>query len=287
MSQSDSKPETKPVEGPAATPDPTRRRQPDEVLFATMAGAPAVVLCGHAGKEGKKRNAASVGATLCWLVEPHLNNLLARFERHGAVKAIEAFMGVDGKAGVAAPELGQQMLAAHLAGHAAYVDEVVPRLDDAQRTLWTQRFGAEAEPSKQKHGNGAVSEPKSVKCLHALTAAALGGAPNAVGCAVAKYIAYLASPAVSLRCTAGGTATAAAQADGVDATKDDAAAVAPTDIDNIESFFTWLKTTGPAAFSFGEGGAKADVPRVCESAAAILVAVEGHAPRARKKHRIN
>ena len=263
-----------PASGPAA-----RRRQLDEVLFATATGAPAVVLCGHAGKEGKRARTdrASLGATLCWLVDPALNNLLARFERHGAVRRVEAFMAEGGA-------LGATMAAGHVAGHATYVDRVVARLPPEMASLWQERFGAGAAAAHRKYGNAAVGTPSAVKCLHALTAQALGGAPNPVGCAVARYIVWLASPAVrvvgpgALSADDGAT-TAAAAADG-----DGPRVVA---VDDLDAFFAWLLATGDTAFTFGDGGATQAVPGVCEAAAAVLVAAEGHAPRPRKKHRVN
>jgi hypothetical protein len=272
MSKRASEEVSKPAVAEASNPiaDDAQRRTTDDVMFKNAAGEPAVVSCVHAGKVGKQRSAVAIGGTIFWLTDVGINNLLGRFERNGAVKMIEARM-----------ETESALLKLHEASHAVYVARVLPLLSEAQRAFFLATF-VEIKERPRKYGNAGVGEAKAVKCLHAQVASALAGAPTPVGCAVVRYMVDIA-----------GRIQAAARAKKAAAKEDDApgdgkasnVVAGDIDVDDFTNFLKFLDATGPTAFTFDEFDlAAADV---CGSAMSVVVAVEGHEPRPRKKNRIN
>lgn len=115
------------------------------------------------------------------------------------------------------------------------------------------------DATKRKFGNAGVSHSADMKCLHALAAQALAGAPNPIGCAVLLYIIHLHE------CVNKGLSSKEA--------------------DDFSRFFVFLQTLTNEVLT-----TNADKLRgmgICEAAASMIIALEGHQPRARKKHRKN
>ncbi len=229
--------------------DPAKYRQPDDHIASCRHG-PCTVSCVTSGKAGRNGRTAVVGATIFWLQCPSINNILARFERHGAVKMLQQRLVDD-------PPLRQL----HVASHKAYESRVRVILPtDEQRTFFFEQFVHPADPSKRKFGNAGVAHDDDMKCLHALAAQALGGAPNPIGAAVLLYVADLH-------------------------TKVNAGTLDPTDADDFSHFFAFYDSLKPNQLALS--GEQLDSDTLCAEAASLLIALEGHAPRARKKHRKN
>jgi len=189
-----------------------------------------------------------------WLVCPALNNFLARLERHGAVRRISEIHRAN-----------PHLLAAHEASHAVY-ERRCEELLSSEPGKWEffhSHFVRPTEAERRRYGNAAVAQPQDVKCLHALCAAALGGAPNPVGCIAIEYTKYISEQLF--------------KPDGEDAVKQ-------PHLDDIETFARFMVQWEPKVWT--------EAPRVsghelCRSAARVILALEGHAPRLRKKHRKN
>uniref|UniRef100_A0A7S1Q820 DUF501 domain-containing protein n=1 Tax=Neobodo designis TaxID=312471 RepID=A0A7S1Q820_NEODS len=271
---------------PKNAADQSMFRRPDEVAYrAVGSGEPAVTRCTHAGKvKGKK--ISYIGPTVFWLTHAALANIVARYERFGGVKAVEAMLKEDKAFG----EL-------YLASHDAYVAAVLPRLPDEQREFFVEHYSG-PNAKGRKYGNAAVGEPLSVKCLHAHVGAALAGVPNPIGAAVCRYTVAMAA-ALKAREAARRTSSSAdadKADDGADATAasssepavpaGDAATMDVTD-DFPRNFAAFVARNKKDAFTLeGVDINSADFD-VCGAALALVVHFDGHAPSFKKKHRIN
>lgn len=249
--------------GDADVADATRRRVADDVCYRDKnTGEVAVVRCTHAGKTGKQRNVAFIGPTVFWLMHSALNNLIARFERFGAVKLMEAYFSQH-----------PAILELHITSHKNYENVVLRQLDAPQAAFF--RATHIAPVKARKFGNAGVGEAHAIKCLHAQVASALGGARTPAGCAIVRYICSLHDRIADYD---------AQRKLGEDA-PEPAATLVADDVDRFENFFAFCEAVGDAVWDFDDEFLQRERD-VCAAAAAVLLHVEGHAPRARRKHRI-
>lgn len=172
--------------------DPHRHRQPDAELFSCFTHGKAAVLCLTAGKTGRNRKQATVGATVFWCTCPALNNLIARLESANGVLVVNKFLD-------ARPEVA----AVHCDSHAIFESRVrhllvreSPELWDFYETHFIKGSSSSIDSGNdpkvtRKYGNAAVSNPKDVKCFHALVGQELCGASNPLGVAICNYIILL------------------------------------------------------------------------------------------------
>lgn len=177
------------------------RRATDVLLRATEAegSAPIVTFCPYAGKQGRPRadnnhnkevSHAILSGTVLWLVCPFVNNCIARVERTGGVKKIDARLKTDAFLGPL-----------HEASHRVYEGYVTRTLltDPEEQARFLKMFvnvetNEEAHKKgnwNRKYGNAGVSGPRDLKCFHAVAAQALGGASNPVGCVVVNYLFHM------------------------------------------------------------------------------------------------
>lgn len=179
----------------------TQHRRATEVLLATPEGEPIVTFCPYAGKPGRPRpennhnkavSHAILSGTVLWLVCPLVNNAIARIERTGGVRLIDARLKTDAF-------LGPLQEASHRV-YESYVTQTLLK-DPEEQQRFLKMFvqvdaGEEKEGHKRgnynrKYGNAGVSAPRDLKCFHAVAAQALGGAANPVGCVVVLYLFFL------------------------------------------------------------------------------------------------
>ncbi|RNF18956.1 uncharacterized protein Tco025E_04347 [Trypanosoma conorhini] len=242
----------------------------------------AAVLCSTAGKVGRNGRSAAVGATLFWLTCPYLNTMVARLERHGAVGALQRLVDENGR-----------LAAQHVASHARYEARARALLSDQRWAFFESHFVSPPESaSGRKYGNAAVGHAKDLKCLHALVAQSLCGAPNPIGDAVLQYILHLSKRVEAVRqpereSLPAKEAKAAAAAAGEEE-KDNAAPACVSSLDDISAFVAFVE--GWALQTEDERGAfpsALDANDVCSAACNVLTFLEGRPPRPRKKHRIN
>lgn len=219
--------------------DPLRYRQPDQILSACSAHGRAAVLCYTAGKTGRAGRTAAIGATPFWLTCSHLNNLVARLERQGAVAAVARLMRSN-------TEFAQ----AHADSHAVYAQRVKQLLSHEQWLFFDSHFVNPADACHRKFGNAAVSHVHDLKCLHALVAQSLCGAPNPIGDIVINFIAFMHTllPSDTVEETGGGGYAACcgschdAGCDGEDC----AGASGRTPIDSVELFDNFIHAAADA-----------------------------------------
>ena len=229
--------------------DPSKYRQPDDHVASCQHG-PCVVSCVTSGKAGRNGRTAAVGATIFWLQCPSLNNILARFERHGAIRMLQQRLSEDAA-----------LLASHVASHLVYESRVRSILPtEEQRAFFFDQFVQPTDASKRKFGNAGVSHAEDMKCLHALAAQSLGGAPNPIGTAVLLYVADLHA-------------------------KLNSGSITIADADDFVRFFAFYDSLKPDQLKMS--GDELCSPTLCAVTASLLIALEGHEPRARKKHRKN
>ncbi|CCW66434.1 unnamed protein product [Phytomonas sp. Hart1] len=157
----------------------TRLRAAEAVLFPCAHHHRAVVLCTAAGKAAKKGRPAVMGGTVFWITCPHLNNVIARIERNGGVKA-------------AAQVLSRQptAMAKHFASHVRYTERVKTLLTAQQWDFFLAHFVEPEKGSSRLFGNAAVSHADDVKCLHAWVAQALARAANPIGEGIINLILF-------------------------------------------------------------------------------------------------
>lgn len=305
MPRAKSKLLTGPSEYQAAA-DPEKYRVPDHCCACCSEHTDAAVSCVNAGKNGRNGRSAAVGATVFWLTCPALNNLVARWERAGAVQRLSQWMN-------SAPQAS--FLQAHVDSHALFLKVVSTYMSEDQMQFFTTHFVTNADENRRKFGNAAVSHASDLKCLHALVGQSLGGAFNPLGNAILRYIAKVHDDILgehsSVIAPTGTRATdeeestekseeAAVSAAGqrneaVCAVLDDVERLVEflTAFDDPRALYTAESLDGilkQKAKTEGEGTSERttwDVTALCRAASELLLAAEGHAPRARKKHRKN
>lgn len=265
----------------AEAANPALYRVADAPLFRCVQHGSAAVLCSTAGKTGRNGRTAAIGATVLWLTCPHLNNMVARLERYGAVQIVADCLATN-----------PSVMAAHVSSHTVYQDRVKSLLSAEQWAFFESHFVRPADPLQRKFGNAGVSHAGDIKCLHALLAQTLGGAVNPVGLAVLNYLLFLS---VLIR------------------------AVSPTDesalraqINSRELFAKFLRFTlvrgiveVPEAVAIAVslrpdaelvvthhwmadyGAIQGLKPDVCERSLEVFVFLEGKPPRASQKNRLN
>lgn len=299
MSTSDTEPLAQPRKQPAGpspyqiVADQEKYRVPDAAFGPCQHGASGT-LCSTSGKVGRNGRSAAIGATLCWLTCPQLNNIVARFERNGLMPALAARFTTD-----------SALVAAHVSSHGAYESLVMRSLDETQRNFFKSHFIEPEDVSKRKFGNAAVGHEADLKCMHALVAQTICGASNPLGNLCLHYILHLKSELDAMVNAeveaAEPDVSAPACASTVDTTTPTTVAASPNlkacgVVDRPDGMLQYLDRVGlayvmtpPMASSDDEtesGGGVASA-ECCAAAAWIIVTCEGHAPRTRKKHRKN
>jgi hypothetical protein len=282
--------------------DPDKFRKADEVVFsAATTGEPAVTRCIHAGKIKRHKNLSYIGPTVYWLTHGALNNIVARFERFGAVRVVEDMVqaDVDG------------LKARYMSSHDAYTQQVLAPLSDEARTFFVDHYSG-PDAKGRKYGNAAVGDPLTVKCLHAQVASSLAGVPNPIGCAIVRYIcAMRAVLAQRYEGMAKGRGAANQSTDGKgNSATNEAAVAAPStsggmppapsvgegstavislDVsdDFDRNFKSFVASVGPAVWSFEGVDLAAPAFDVCGASMTLAVHFDGHAPSMKKKHRVN
>ncbi|KAF8276615.1 putative Protein of unknown function (DUF501) [Trypanosoma cruzi] len=234
----------------------------------------AAVLCSTAGKVGRKARSAAAGATLFWLTCPYLNIIVARLERHGAIGALQQLVDEN-----------ERVAAQHVASHARYEERARSLLSNQRWAFFDSHFVSIPESSGgRKYGNGAVGHAKDLKCLHALVAQSLCGAPNPIGDAVLQYIYLFSKKVESLRRP---TKSSRLEEGGDEAEEENVLASAGF-FDDISVFVDFVEGW---AKKNEEERAKLPVALnandYCSAACSVLTFLEGRPPRLRKKHRIN
>ena len=248
----------------AAAADQQKYRAADQILATCSVHGVAAVACVNAGKRGRKGRTAAIGATVFWLTCPHLNNLIARWERCGAVSKLSDTLRTH-----------SALLEAHVASHEVYESRVLSLLPEGQRQFFKEHY-IDCSPDKRKFGNAAVRHSEDVKCLHALVAQAMCGSPNPLGDALLAYIHGVHLHVSELTSTEDGTAAKLHCHTSIRAVVDD--------MDSLQTFVGEFSLHRECVHMQDK---PFDAHRHCMAAAEILMACEGHAPRMRKKHRRN
>ena len=163
------------------SPPSNRYRKLDKILVrCTDHGALAVACC-HAGKVGKSRTAA-ISATTFWLTCPMVNSVLGRLEHDGVIKLLTRLLFED-----------THLLQLHVESHALYHSRAKEEMETEElRQLFTLQFFG------KKFGNAGVNHEQDVKCVHALVAQTLCGAPHPFGSALVRFLLNLRSTLNSL-----------------------------------------------------------------------------------------
>ena len=161
--------------------------------------------------------------------------------------------------------------------------------------------------STRRYGNASVSSPSDVKCLHAQLGGALGGVPTPIGCAVANYVLHLESELAAVTGVEGKTTDEHVgekrkppesdenieKSSLLAAIKNLSHLGAFLDQQKTEAYLPhpekWFSTAPPSAGGNSEEANSDSVPTsgLCDSALKVLMAIDGHAPRTRKKKRLN
>nr|CCC89980.1 conserved hypothetical protein [Trypanosoma congolense IL3000] len=258
-------------------------RVPDAQIAICVEHGGAAVLCVTAGKVGRKGRKAAFGATLFWVTCPNLNNIIARLERHGAVGAVQSLINND-----------CDVSEAHVASHLHYEKRAKELLDPERWKLFDAHFGAGAvdSPRGRKYGNAAVSHATDIKCLHALVAQSLCGAPNPIGDAVLRYVLVMAE---RVRLFKSSQRTCCAHEDnceriacsGMDDRNDklileEDMLMDSTSLAEFVRRFV-LEKENHVCDSSGEVNADS----FCSAALEVVTFLDGRPPKARKKYRIN
>lgn len=125
-------------------------RRTDAVLFPCVAHGKAAVLCVRAGKIGRQRRQAAIGATVFWLTCPSLNNALAHLEQSGVVRVLNRFLTSS-----------SSLAAAHNASHAVFTARVEALLTKEGAETFRPLSHAEEEegrkPNTDSEGSGSPS----------------------------------------------------------------------------------------------------------------------------------
>ncbi|KAH9577435.1 Protein of unknown function DUF501 [Trypanosoma melophagium] len=269
----------------------------------------AAVLCSTAGKIGRNGRSAAVGATLFWLTCPYLNTIVARFERHGAVGALQKLLDEN-----------EVVAAQHVSSHTVYEKRAQTLLSAERWAFFYSHFISAGESTGgRKYGNAAVSHAKDLKCLHALVAQSLCGASNIIGDAISQYILVLSEKVKTFEetlvtvnprtsdsdndgsssVTDAATPTAASPDDGdnnnngkgEDNKKIDNSVVlkdAKESLDSVSALVSFVECCAVAnETTKGTSSLVLNADAICTAACNVLTFLEGRPPRMRKKHRIN
>lgn len=245
-------------------------------------------LCSTSGKVGRNGRSAAIGATLCWLTCPQLNNIVARFERNGLMPALAARFAID-----------EALTAAHVSSHSAYESLALMSLEEPQRAFFKDHFIEPEDISKRKFGNAAVGHATDLKCMHALVAQSICGASNPLGNLCLHYILHLKSQVDALRATE--VAASESVTESPDAAPSIKTCVTPAQdlrvcaiVDAPSGMLAYLDAVGlahvmspPCSTIAGSAQPAIASAECCEAATQLIIACEGHAPRTRKKHRKN
>lgn len=283
----------------AEAADPTKYRAKDAALFSCAAHGDAAVLCTTAGKNGRNGRTAAVGATVLWLTCPYINHTVARMERcNGVQVATRCFREHE--------TLRQR----HIRSHAVYLERVKELLDAPQWCFFHTHFAEPADEGSKKFGNAAVCHEGDLKCLHALVAQTLGGAPNPLGDAAVNYMLFchhLVSAAHSWGANSEDGAAPPprqrlvelihsedlfysflAQTVAVGNDKDGAqveVCVAPPNTAGADARDTPWKVS--VAWTSDVGRLQALAPDLCQRCMELIAFLDGKPPTARRKRRIN
>ncbi|AAZ10694.1 Protein of unknown function (DUF501), putative [Trypanosoma equiperdum] len=267
-----------------AAADQSNYRVPDAQLATCTKHGGAAVLCATAGKVGRNGRTAAVGATLFWLTCPYLNTIVARFERHSAISALQRLLDNDRK-----------VSEAHVASHARYEERAKELLSSERWAFFDAHFvtGAAESAGGRKYGNAAVSHATDLKCLHALVAQSLCGASNPIGDAVIHYILLLAekvktiknasAPLSSEKGSSGDCSTAEVCGG------ENSFAAESLALDEVSLLVEFVKQrlTDDIRGDRSDLRSVHDADKLCSSACEVLTFLDGRPPRSRKKHRIN
>lgn len=257
-----------------AVVNPEKYRVPDD-SYAPCGHGHSVAMCSTAGKVGRNGRSAAIGATLFWLTCPSLNNLVARFERHGIIALLTSRFATD-----------KDLLERHVASHALYTKLAEERLPEDQAKFFFDQFVKNADLSKRKFGNAAVGHPEDLKCMHALVAQSLAGAFNPLGNLCLHYILRLQNLLDHAMCSV-------QEEDKVTDTSELHARRISHVVDKVSGVLEFLDERGldwflePPMETLQDGTKSVAAAKCCQAAEAIVFAAEGHAPRARKKYRKN
>ncbi|EKF33623.1 hypothetical protein MOQ_002503 [Trypanosoma cruzi marinkellei] len=234
----------------------------------------AAVLCSTAGKVGRKARTAAAGATLFWLTCPYMNIIVARLERHGAIGALQRLVDEN-----------ERVAAQHVASHARYEKRARALLSDQQWAFFDSHFVSIPESSGgRKYGNGAVGHAKDLKCLHALVAQSLCGAPNPIGDAVLQYIYLFSKKVEALRRPAQNFHPE----EGRDEAEEENDFASARSFDDVSVFVDFVEDwTTKHEEERAKLPVALDANDYCSAACSVLTFLEGRLPRLRKKHRIN
>lgn len=239
---------------------------------ASCCHGPAAVMCAASGKVGRNGRVAAIGATQFWLVCPSLNNIIARFERHGVVAMLTQRLSAD-----------PALLCAHVESHKKYEALVLSLLSAEQAEFFTAHFLDCPDEAKRKFGNAGVGHEGDLKCVHALVAQSLGGASNPLGNLILKYIVALEEQ-VRSACSEEVRTIMACE----DLGSNPSISAKIDDVANIERFLDSEGLGNVVEDNLQDGVARDEFcTRVCAKAEWLLQQAEGHFLRARKKHRKN
>ncbi|KEG10636.1 hypothetical protein DQ04_03481060 [Trypanosoma grayi] len=258
-----------------AAADQASYRVADVQLASCRQHGGAAVLCSTAGKTGRNGRSAAVGATLFWLTCPYLNTMVARLERHGAVGALQKL--VDNNANVAAQ---------HVASHRHYEERARALLSAERWEFFSSHFtsGSESQGNR-KYGNAAVSHAKDLKCLHALVAQSLCGAPNVIGDAILFYMLFLSQKVETFDKVSEKTAS---HTDDAENDSNDTFTDEKRSLDDVSALVAFVESwSSKNVAKDGTSSTVLDADDVCSAACNVLTFLEGRPPRPRKKHRIN
>ncbi|KAG8347074.1 putative Protein of unknown function (DUF501) [Trypanosoma vivax] len=253
--------------------DQANYRVPDKSIVSCLGHGDAAVLCVTSGKIGRRGCTAAVGSTVFWLTCPYLNNIVARFERHGAVAALQKLILED-----------RAVSMAHVASHSFYENRVRELLDKEQWEFFYKHFvsGAANSSGARRYGNAAVSHATDLKCLHALVAQTMCGAPNPIGDAIVQFIFFLSDEVDILQRNQCPTPTPGADVrNGGDTTK--------IPLDELSVLVKFVKDWIHKSVSDENRGLRVPVSgdELCSSACKVVTFLEGRPPRRRRKCRIN
>lgn len=145
-------------QNPHSTPlirDENPHRQTDAVLFPCATHGKAAVLCVRAGKIGRQRHQAAIGATVFWLTCPSLNNALAHLEQGGVVQVLNRLLTSS-----------STLAAAHSASHAVFtacVETLLTReVENTDRTVSpAEKKNQGTTPRKDAEERGSPSSSPS------------------------------------------------------------------------------------------------------------------------------
>lgn len=127
-------------------------RQTAAVLFQCRAHGNAGVMCVTAGKVGRQRHQAALGATIFWCTCPSLNNALAHLEQSRAVQTINHFLS-----------LYPSVAAGHCASHSLFETHVEKLLrEKADDAGWRGSTTTAAAASASQGESGKEEEEQNI-----------------------------------------------------------------------------------------------------------------------------